>query len=1104
MACAASLVVEPPPREVRKTVTAVFCDVVGSTTLGERLDPEVLRSVMARYFDVMRSAVEGHGGTVSKFIGDAVVGVFGVPQLHEDDALRAVRAAVEMQTRLVDLNASLRSDWDGALEARIGVCTGEVVVGADDQALLGDVMNTAARLEAAAQPGGILVADETWRLVADAVSGEPVDLEVRGKAAPVRAWRLAGVNQGASGHERRFDRPLVGRDRELRTLQDAFARAAADRELQLVTITGEPGIGKTRLVAEFEAALDALDQPVTRLRGRCLAYGDGIGFWPLAEAVKQHFGIDETDSEDEARARLAAGVEGMQDAPWLRARLAPLVGLPGEAGDRDEVFTAWQRFFDEVAARTPLVLVFEDLHWADPAMLAFIPHLGEWSVGVSILVICTARPELLDQHPNWAGGLANAATLALRPLSHDDTTRLAQALLTEFVTSGDTVALVERCGGNPLYAEEYARLLADRATDASVELVMPETVRALIGARIDALAVERRSLLHDAAVVGKVFWAGALAAVGDHDPAGVRADLHELARRELIRRARTSTVPGDDEYAFWHDLVHEVAYTQIPRVRRAGLHRRVAEWIEKASGDRVADRAELLAHHYTEALALTRATGRGSVEPLRQAALRHLATAARRAMGLDAEHAARLAREGLGLATPTDYERAALLCLVGTARFVAGAHDEARALLRDARAAAEASGDFASLGEACFQEVEVAYFSGDTSGFGSLIDYAIERLSREPATGWFSLMLAQAAFQKVGVAEFAEGRHLVDRSIEVGEAVGDEQAVAYALDFRGLLRTELGDRGGLSDLEAALAAFLELGSVYVTMTGVHLGCARLCWDGPDAAGPIFAEAIEHGSRTRNTTYEMTARVNNIDGLSESGAWDDLLVAADYVLDWADSTGALQYATPVAPLLARVRALRGDTGGARIVLTRTGQGTLAMADDSVDSSRPPRLARHPLDPDLAPAALVECLDGNTDHARDLAEEATVPNIDSATPLADISRILIACNEANRARAFIDRVIADPPRLLNNVSSARALIAEADADFSTAAGLYEDAAARWRTFGNPYELAHALAGYARCLTTLNDPEGAKPLADEAAAIFQRLGVTDHALVTLRPRP
>ena len=411
-------------RELRKTVTAVFCDVVGSTPLGERLDPEVLRAVLGEYFAVMREVAESHGGRVSKFIGDAVVAVFGVPQLHEDDALRAVRAADEMRARLAMLNTSLRARWDVEIETRMGVCTGEVVAGADDDVLLGDVMNTAARLEQAAAPGEILVADETYVLVRDAVIAEPLELTVKGKSSALRIWRLSHVDGAAAGHRRRFDRPLVGRERELRLLNEVFGRARADRGLQLVTVIGEPGIGKSRLLAEFEQNLDQGGENVTRLRGQCLAYGDGIGFWPLAEIVKQHLSITQTTSELDAGVRLAAAVEGMEDAPWLRARLAPLIGLPGEVGDREEVFTAWQRYFDEIADRTPLVLVFEDLHWADAALLAFLQHLLEWSADAPLLVLCTARPELLDAHAGWAGGAANATTLALRPLDHDETTRL--------------------------------------------------------------------------------------------------------------------------------------------------------------------------------------------------------------------------------------------------------------------------------------------------------------------------------------------------------------------------------------------------------------------------------------------------------------------------------------------------------------------------------------------------------------------------------------------------------------------------------------------------------------------------------------------------------
>ena len=409
---------------------------------------------------------------------------------------------------------------------------------------------------------------------------EPVSL--KGKSGPVAVW-LAVSARTASGERRETSAtPFVGRRTELELLQRVYERALAEPGLQLVTVVGEPGVGKSRLVAELAGWLDAHPaSPVVR-RGRCLAYGDGIGFWPLAEVVKAQLGIGETDTEDEARTKLTFGVEEMTDAPWLRTHLAPLVGLPGESGEREGVFAAWQQFLDEVAARTPLVLVIEDIHWADPAMLAFMRHLAEWSSGVPIVLACTTRPELLEAHAGWGGDLVNATTVAVRPLNDHHTSALVRALLRRVVDStAAATTLAARCGGNPLYAEEYARLLTDRTAGADADIAMPDTVHALIAARIDTLPVERKALLHDAAVIGRAFWAGALAEVGDRDVVDVRAQLHELARKELIRRARISTVPGDEEYMFWHDLVHDVAYQQIPRARRATLHRLI--WAEPSS-----------------------------------------------------------------------------------------------------------------------------------------------------------------------------------------------------------------------------------------------------------------------------------------------------------------------------------------------------------------------------------------------------------------------------------------------------------------------------------------------------------------------------------------
>jgi len=401
---------------------------------------------------------------VEKFIGDAVVGVWGAPQVHEDDAERAVRAGLAIVATV------------GA-EVRVAVNTGEALVrmtpvpGSGQGMVFGDVMNTASRLQALAPVGGVVAGEATVRATSGAVEYESLSpVMLKGKPAAVEVSLAVAARGMGEARSSASSASFVGRVRELRLLRDVFERAVEEPGLQLVTVVGEPGIGKSRLVGELERWLSERPVPSAIRRGRCLAYGDGIGLWPLAEIVKAHVGISETEGEDEARARLGEAVVGMTDAAWLRTRLGPLVGLSGEAGEREEVFAAWQRFFDEVAARGPLVLIFEDLHWADPAMLAFIQYLAEWSAGVPILVVCTARPELLEAHADWSGGLANATTLALRALPTEDTMRLARSLLGDLPISAEGERrLVERSGGNPLYAEEYARLLGERAGSAVTE-----------------------------------------------------------------------------------------------------------------------------------------------------------------------------------------------------------------------------------------------------------------------------------------------------------------------------------------------------------------------------------------------------------------------------------------------------------------------------------------------------------------------------------------------------------------------------------------------------------------------------------------------------------
>src|SRR5918992_861860 len=587
-ACGASLAGPArAPAEERRLVTVLFCDLVGFTARSDQADPEDVGALLRPYHARFRSEIERLGGTLDKFIGDGVMAVFGAPVAHEDDPERAVRCALGMLTAIEQLNEANPS-LD--LAVRIGVATGEALVrlGPDQQSegVVGDVVNTAARLEGVAPAGG-----------------------VGGGEATLRATR------------RLFDYPELGA---------GPGKGKAD----LVTIMGEPGVGKSRFVAELAAAIDARSELVTWRQGRCLPYGDGITFWALGEIVKAQAGILESDPPAEVAAKLEAAVADLLPDPsergWLRARLAPLLGIAGPdavKAERAELFAAWRRFIEAVATSHPLVLVVEDLHWADPAMLEFLDDLVERSADLPLLIVATARPELLERQPAWGEGNPASTRLPLGALTDLETARLVAALVgRSLLPLGVQALLLERAAGNPLYAEEFARLLTDQGlvvegeVAAAPDIPVPETVHGLIAARLDALTPEVRALVQNAAVVGRVFWPGAVAAMDGNRPAGADASagpgtagqalldgLAELERKQLIQRARTSSVQHQDEYVFWHALVRDVAYAQIPRVGRARRHQAVAEWVEAVAGERVGDLAEVVAHHYRQALTYPRA-----------------------------------------------------------------------------------------------------------------------------------------------------------------------------------------------------------------------------------------------------------------------------------------------------------------------------------------------------------------------------------------------------------------------------------------------------------------------------------------------------------------
>ena len=612
-ACSAPLA-PPAPQEVRKTVTVVFCDVTGSTAMGERLDPESLRRVMSRYFAEMRAALERHGGTVEKFIGDAVMAVFGVPAIHEDDALRAVRAASEMREALEVLNKELERDHGVSLAARIGVNTGEVVAGDHaDTLITGDAVNVAARLEQAAEPGTVLIGEETLRLVRDAVVAEPVPpLEVKGKTEPLAAFRLVQVTAGVAGVARRLDSPMVGRERELARLRQTFEAAIADRSCQLFTILGTPGVGKSRLVEEFLGSLGE----ATVLRGRCLPYGEGITFFPVGEVVKEAAGLDDFDAPDEIERKICA-VLGT-DGPAC-STLAQLFAAADRDSSVEETFWAVRSFLEAVAKTAPLALVFDDIHWGEPTFLDLIEHITGWAREAPILVLCVARPELLDERAGWGRGTLNATTISLEPLSDDECGDLIGNLLGRAALPDEArVRILAAAEGTPLFVEEMLSMLIDDgslardgdrwvATGPLVDLRVPPTIQALLAARLDQLTGDERAAIQRAAVCGKQFHVGAVAALLDGGE--VQPILMSLVRRDVLRPDRSS-LAGQDAFRFRHQLIRDAAYEAAPKALRAELHERFADWLEGVGEARVEEFEEILAYHLERATGSSRSSDR--------------------------------------------------------------------------------------------------------------------------------------------------------------------------------------------------------------------------------------------------------------------------------------------------------------------------------------------------------------------------------------------------------------------------------------------------------------------------------------------------------------
>ena len=792
--------------EVRKIVTIVFCDVTGSTELGEQLDPESMRKVMALFFDAMRTALERHGGSVEKFIGDAVMAVFGIPQLHEDDALRAVRAAVDMRAALEDLNHELERDHAVRLACRIGVNTGEVLVGAESSdfgRITGDAVNTAARLEAAAEPDQILIGDETHRLVRDAVVAEPVErLTLKGKAEPVPALRLLEVVSGVGQPRRALLSRMVGRERELEDLTRAFARAAEDRSCLLYTVLGAAGEGKTRLVEEF---LSGVDGSASVVRGRCLPYGEGITYWPVVEAVREALGVRAFDPPERVAARLGEAVAGDEHADAIARRLGEILGFGEGLGAAEETPWAIRRFLEIRAADRPLIALWEDIHWAEPAFLDCIDHVVDWSRDAPIMMLCTARPEFLDGRSDWGGGKLNASTLLLRPLDPKDSAELIANLLGGAGLEDEALdRITEAAGGNPLFVEQLLSMLIDdgmlvrqdggwTAAGGLSSVSVPPSVAALLAARLERLDDDERRTIECASVIGKEFYAGA---VRDLLPVPLRSNasglILSLVRKELVRPEH-SAVLGEDTFRFRHILIRDAAYQAIPKERRADLHEGFADWIGRVGGEHAEEADEIVGYHLEQAFRYREALGSldEDTRELGRRASERLAAAGRRAL---ARHDVRAVTNLLGRAEsildPSTAARVSLLPDLAIALWNGGQVAEANAIVEEARVRA----DELSMPELAMHATLAGAFV--------LSDVTTSSGIRGSAT-------SDRPFDQI--------RRDSERAIRMFEASGDERGLARAWHLIADVEWDLGHAGAqLAALERALEHARRVGAPFET------------------------------------------------------------------------------------------------------------------------------------------------------------------------------------------------------------------------------------------------------------------------------------------------
>jgi predicted ATPase/class 3 adenylate cyclase len=887
----------------RRLVSVLFADLVGFTSLSESQDAEDVRELLARYFDTCRTVITRYGGVVEKFIGDAVMAVWGTPVANEDDAERAVRAALDLVAAVSALGSEVGAP---SLAARAGVLTGEaaVTIGASGEGMVaGDLVNTASRLQSAAEHGAVVVGESTRLAAGNAIAFADLgELNLKGKNEAVHAWRALRVvaRRRGLGRSEGLEPPFMGRDGELRMLKDLLDATGRERRARLVSVSGVPGVGKSRLAWEFLKYVDGLVDAVFWHQGRCPAYGDGITFWPLGEMVRRRAGISEGEEPAAARVKLASSVaEFVDDATeqrWLEPRLAHLLGLADSApGQQEELFSAWRTFFERISDRGPTVMVVEDLQWADPGLIEFVESILEWSRNQPILVITLARPELMDRHPTWGAGQRNFTALHLEPLGDDDMRTLIRSLIADLPETLEQQMLA-RAEGIPLYAVETVRMLIDRrelleqdgryrvAGELSA-LTIPQTLHALIASRLDALPPEERALVQEAAVLGKTFSVSALTVLTHRKPDELEPLLRDLVRKELLSIDNDPRSPERGQYGFVQSVIREVAYGTLSRRDREQKHLAAAGYFESLADPELTG---VVAAHYVEAqAALPEGPERDALGALAQEWLKQ---AGERALSLGSpEQALRYFEQTLQLTAAEDQPQ--LVELVGMAARDAAQPERAIGFLERATALYQQMGDAAAAARVASPLISAIGYGGERYSEGVDRGQAAFAAVPEDAPSEVAAALAEriAALLHV-LGRNREGLEWTETALALAERADDAKVIAKALAYRA---------GCLFNLGRPREAFILFrGAVAVAERAgpreqSEVLLALSIYGAEDDLREAFSAAVQAAELARRAGYRPL-ELMNLGNAAELAIWlGELEVARARVDEWGqrELTGA---------------------------------------------------------------------------------------------------------------------------------------------------------------------------------------------------------------------